>query len=354
MAMIARFLMALLICCSIPALSQTNRSPLERLLDAEAARIPAKVGIYVKHLPTGEEAALHADDLFNSASTRKVPIMIMAMQQFEQGKLDLREKVTIQRSDFRGGTGVLQYHDPGDVLTLHDVLTEMIITSDNTATELMIRKLGGPDVINKWLTDHNSVTRTTWGSIDGVRRMFRLLDPVYASATNEELTALEYLRTNNPLFNEYKDLFIGPREGLAKQITANADLFADAIRRRPAEDQNYWTGTTSPRDMGVFLESIERGKAASLKGCLEMKHILLRQQLGARRIPHFLDVPVAHKTGDVTPGVANDVGLVYAKSGVIVISFFTMGNTGPYAETEDQIGRIARKIVDYFDGAAGM
>jgi len=344
-------LVGILICC-IPAFAQRKLTPLERLLEAEAARIPAKVGIYVKHLPTGEEAAIRADDLFNSASTRKIPIMIMAFQQFEQGKLDLRERVTIQRSDFRGGTGVLQYHDPGDVLTLHDLLTEMIITSDNTATEIVIRKLGGPDAINKWLADQNSVTRTTWGSIEGVRRMFRLLDPVYGSATDEELTALEYLRTNNPLFNEYQDLFKGSREALAKQITANSDLFADAISRRSSEDRNYWTGTTSPRDIGNLLESIERGKAASLKGCLEMKHILLRQQLGARRIPHYVDVPVAHKTGDVPPGVANDVGLVYARSGVIVISFFTMGNTGPYAETEDQIGRISREIVDYFDGTS--
>jgi beta-lactamase class A len=346
---IHRLIILIILFCAIPAVSQRQETSLELLLENEAARIPAKVGIYVKHLASGEEAAVRADDLFNSASTRKVPVMIMAIQQYEQGKLDLRERVTIQRSDFRGGTGVLQYYDPGDVLTLHDLLTEMIITSDNTASEIMIRKLGGPDVINKWLADQNSITRTTWGNIEGIRRMYRLFNPVYASATDEELTALEYLRTENPLFNEYQDLFKGPRQGLAQQITANADLFADAIRRRAADDRNYWTGTTSPRDMGKFLESIERGKAASLKGCLEMKHILLRQQLGARRIPHYLDLPVAHKTGDVAPGVANDVGLVYARSGPIVISFFTMGNTGPYADTEDQIGKISKDIVDYFD-----
>ena len=83
-----------------------------------------------------------------------------------------------------------------------------------------------------------------------------------------------------------------------------------------------------------------------------MKNILLRQQLGARRIPHFLTIPVAHKTGDGT-NVANDVGVVYARSGPIVISFFAMAVKGPYAETEDHIGRIARMIVDYFDGAEG-
>ena len=107
------------------------------------------------------------------------------------------------------------------------------------------------------------------------------------------------------------------------------------------------TGNPFPIDA---LESIERGTAVSAKRSTEMKNILLRQQLGARRIPHYLTVPVAHKTGDGSD-VANDAGIVDARSGPIVISFFTMGITGPYAETEDQIGRISRMIVDYFDGA---
>jgi hypothetical protein len=74
-----------------------------------------------------------------------------------------------------------------------------------------------------------------------------------------------------------------------------------------------------------------------------------------RRIPHYLTLPVAHKTGDGT-SVANDVAIVYAQSGPIVISFFTMGMMGirgPYAEAEDQMGRIVQKIVDYFDRRQG-
>jgi hypothetical protein len=55
-------------------------------------------------------------------------------------------------------------------------------------------------------------------------------------------------------------------------------------------------------------------------------------------------------TGDLGV-VANDVGMVYARSGTIVISFFTLGiNRRPYAETEDRIGHVARLILEYFDG----
>jgi len=81
-----------------------------------------------------------------------------------------------------------------------------------------------------------------------------------------------------------------------------------------------------------------------------MKNICRGSSLASDGLPHFLDVPVAHKTA-MAQLLANDVGLVYARSGLIVISFFTMAITGPYAETEDQIGRISKMIVDYFDGA---
>jgi hypothetical protein len=59
---------------------------------------------------------------------------------------------------------------------------------------------------------------------------------------------------------------------------------------------------------------------------------------------------VAHKTGDGPPIIANDVGIVYAHSGPIVVSFFTTNNRALFQEHEDRMGHTARLIVDYFDG----
>ena len=75
---------------------------------------------------------------------------------------------------------------------------------------------------------------------------------------------------------------------------------------------------------------------------------LRRQRLGARRLPHFIDVPVGHKTGDGGT-IANDIGVIYARSGPIVVSFFANSVTGSYAEAEDRIGRLGQKVVEYFD-----
>jgi hypothetical protein len=73
-----------------------------------------------------------------------------------------------------------------------------------------------------------------------------------------------------------------------------------------------------------------------------------RQLAGSRRLPHFVDVPVAHKTGD-SGNIANDVGIIYSGSGPIVIAFMANGITGSYGEAEDRIGRIAQLVVNHFD-----
>src|SRR6516162_20338 len=204
-----RFVLVFLLLVANPVLPQQQNS-LERLLEAEVARIPARVGLYVKHLRTGEQVAIQADEVFSSQSTRKIPIMIMAFQSADRGTLNMDERVQIQRSDFRNGTGVLQYHEPGMSLTVRDLITEMIITSDNTATGMVIAKLGGRDRINEWLTDNKYVTRTTSGTVVGVRKMFSMLGESFANLTDEEVTALDYLRTNNPLLDRYAELFAGP------------------------------------------------------------------------------------------------------------------------------------------------
>ena len=88
----------------------------------------------------------------------------------------------------------------------------------------------------------------------------------------------------------------------------------------------------------------------SQRACEAMVRVMRAQQAGSRRLPHFLDVPVAHKTGDFPPVLANDVGIAFARSGPIVIAFFANAIAGPYGEAEDRIGRIAQLIVHYFDG----
>jgi beta-lactamase class A len=351
----ARTLAAVLAAIAIgcPTFAQASKSPLTRLLEAEISRFPARGGIYVKHLKSGEEAGVRADEAFNTFSVIKLAILTRAYNLADQKKLDLNERVEIRRSDIRDGSGIFQFHDYGLKPTLRDVLTEMVITSDNTATDIMVDKVGGFDKLNQWTAAAGfpkfQMLRHGW---EWRQKLMVIADPRFAGLSAEQIVGLMYAMQSNALFSRYQDLFTGPRAELVEVVRSAAFHrgYNQARDKYLSDDSNYWLGTMTAREVGRLLEAIETNTIASKESCGEMRAILLRQQAGTRRIPHFLNVPVGHKTGDGPPNIANDVGIVYAHSGPIVMSFVTANNTGPYAELEDRMGRVAKMVVDYFDG----
>ena len=292
--------------------TRAQATGLQRLLDAELARFPGRAGIWVKHLTTGDSAAVRADEAFNSASVIKLPVLALAFRNADDAKLSLAERVTITAADVRGGSGIFRFNDPGLQPTWRDVLLQMVITSDNTATDLAIRKVGGVEPVNAWLR------------------------------ANGYGDALELNMTTGQLFALYGAL----PQGTNRNEKTNTD-------------RKYWLGSVTPRGTGRLLESIQRCSDGTVTGtpiaskasCADMVRMLRAQQSGDRRLPHFLNLPVGHKTGDFPPVIANDVGIIYARSGPIVVAFFGSAIEGPYAEAEDRIGRIAQIIVEYFDGA---
>lgn len=331
--------------------TQAPAASLTALITSHLADFPARTGVYVKHLGTGEEAAVRGDESFSSASVIKLAIMARAFQMADAKTLNLNERVTITRADLRDGSGVLQFHDLGLNPTYRDLITEMVITSDNTATDLMVRKIGGVDALNSWLAASGfTKTRMLGRSHEYRKQLLMLIDPAFANLTPEETTGLQYASQDSKLFALYTDLFTGSRAKWVDMVRdpANRRTMTANRNRLTVQDRAYWLGDMTPRETGRLLEAIERGTLTSQASAAEMKTMLGRQQAGSRRLPHFLDLPVAHKTGD-SAVIANDVGLVSARSGIILISFFVNGVTGSYGEAEDRIGRAARDIVAHFD-----
>jgi len=338
-----KYTLAALACTSVFA--QTGPSGLTRLLEGELSRFPAKAGVCLTQLKTGEEACVHPDELFNSVSVIKIPILVMAFQLADQKKLNLSDRIEMGPGDYRSGTGILQLHDIGQKPTIHDLLTQMVVTSDNSATDLTIARLGGVARVNQWLEENGyKNVRLNHTAYEFFRRRYELVDPKYQSLTPEQLFALD---TSDPRFHAKFQV-------LADEIRANpkfARMNGEFLERMKT-DRDFWLGSMSPRDTMRLIAGMEQGTAASKESCADMMRILRKgQYLGARRLPHFLNVPVGHKTGDYPPAVANDVGVIYARTGPIAIAFFTQDNTGVYGETEDRIGEVARLIVEYFDGA---
>ncbi len=332
--------------------AQTTKTALTLALEAELDRFPARTSIYVKHLTTGEEAAVRAGESFNSQSVIKVPIMVRAFQLAEEGKLDLDARVTLTRADLRDGTGVFQYADLGLAPTVRDLIQQMIITSDNTATDQITTKVGGVDELNAWLARSGYRMRMLNRGHEYRRKLLARLDPRLAGLTAEETTGLQYAMSDNPVFELYRPLFTGARTAWLDVVRnpANRRTHAENQRKLMVEDRNYWLGDITAQEIGRMLEAIERGAIASPASCATMRLFLRRQLAGSRRLPHFIGVPVAHKTGD-SGNIANDVGIIYAGSGPIVIALLAGGITGSYGEAEDRIGRIAQRVLDYFDSS---
>ena len=283
-------------------LAAAQPSPLQSLLARASTDFPGKAGIWVKHLTTGETAGVRDGETFNSASVIKIPVLVLAFQMADKGAINLDERITIRKEDIRGGSGIFRYHDSGLQPTFRDVLLQMVITSDNTATDLAIAKVGGVARVNAWLKET--------GYADGQR----------------------LVQTTGDLFAKYNAL--GP---------------SDDRNAKTNSDRSYWLGEITPRGVGLMIEAIEKKTIASAASCDAMLRMMRAQQAGARRLNHFITVPVAHKTGDFPPVLANDVGVIYARSGPIVVSFLGNAITGNYGEAEDRIGRFAQQLVELLD-----
>jgi beta-lactamase class A len=310
---------AAVVILSLGVLSAQQPTPLHNLLTRTASEFPGKAGIWVKHLTTSETAGVREDEIFNSASVIKIPVLVLAFQMVDKGALNLEERITIRKEDLRGGSGVFRHHDPGLQPTFRDVLLQMVITSDNTATDLAIAKVGGVDRVNAWLQESGYAGPSTGSGPGG---------------------GLRLIQTTGDLFAKYNSLGPGSTESARAEADRNA---------KTNSDRSYWLGEITPRGVGVMLEAIEKKTIASPASCEAMLRMMRAQQAGSRRLNHFITLPVAHKTGDFAPVLANDVGIIYARSGPVVVSFLGNAITGNYGEAEDRIGRFAQQLVELLD-----
>ena len=126
---------------------------LSRRLAALQQHYSGQFSVAARNLATGEEILVDPHRTYPTASTFKVPIMVEVFRQVEAGDFALDDRVDFKESDIVHGSGVLRDLQPGLNPTIHDLLTLMIIVSDNTATNMLIDKVGGVEPINKTMAD---------------------------------------------------------------------------------------------------------------------------------------------------------------------------------------------------------
>ena len=123
---------------------------IERLrgaLLAIAQRFPGDVGVYVHHIESGMETGIDEDTPYGMASTYKVPILVELMTRVEAGDLSLDDRVAVEAEDQHIGSGLLStLWAPGIEMSLRNIATFMIILSDNSATDMLIDRLGADQI----------------------------------------------------------------------------------------------------------------------------------------------------------------------------------------------------------------
>ncbi len=109
--------------------------------------LQGNVGVYYKDLTTGESFGIRDDEQYLAASVIKLMVLLEAFKQESQGEISFDQLVEINESDKLPSCGSLTYMHNGLKVTIMDLCVLMIIQSDNTATNIMI-KLLGMDAIN--------------------------------------------------------------------------------------------------------------------------------------------------------------------------------------------------------------
>ena len=287
---------------------------------------------------------------FPMASTFKIPLALSVLQMVDAGRISLEQKIVLDAFDVRPGTGVLtagllaQLKDvPRDQIrtecSLYELLEKALNDSDNTATDVLLDRVGGPSVVFEPMKesglDDIRVTRSCLEHLCD-RCGIRCRIPTRSSHVSE-MDMVDFVA-----------LLEGRMEIQPLSVCCQPDREFDADPR----------DTTTPEAMAGLLEKIWNREA----GTQVLLEIMGHCRTGAKRIlgrmPRYGAGPprVQHKTGSLG-GRANDVGIVYLPNGhAFAICCYTKGladfvaqsTTGDlYEDRERLIADVARACYDF-------
>ena len=98
---------------------------------------------------TGSYVNLEGNEAIAAASTIKLPILLAFFEEVDAGRITFEQTLEMLPEQVADGSGDMQIAAPGTRFTALEVATQMIVTSDNTATNMMIDLLGGPVSLNE-------------------------------------------------------------------------------------------------------------------------------------------------------------------------------------------------------------
>jgi len=322
------FLASAFTCCgwSGPILAAEDSSRVEAEIDRHAKALNLTIGVSALHLESGQRIEVNGDESFPLASTYKIPMAAYALHLVSEGELSLDQMVEVRQSDLVVSSSITRlFPHPGIQLSLLNLMEATLIQSDNTATDVLLRTIGGGEAVTGWLAGQGIRNmRVDRSTADLIRNYMGMNPPAdgtsmasqYAETTFDDMTADDWRVLYEQLLNDPRD-----------------------------------QGT--PRAMAALLEGIWKDAYLSAEHGEALRAIMARCLTGGARLSDGLpaqQLPLAHKTGTLG-GTVNDVGVMILPDnrGTVVIAVFTRSSSALEAQAgERAIAEVGRTVYDYF------
>ncbi len=107
--------------------------------------------LYAKNLSTGETIDINGSSTHKAASEAKYYILLVYAEKVSNGTLKPDSRITLQEEDKVLGSGILRFEIPGNGVSLSFLAYLMMSISDNMATNILLREVGGPKAVEAFL-----------------------------------------------------------------------------------------------------------------------------------------------------------------------------------------------------------
>ena len=217
-----------------------------------------KASAYMLILDDGRFAQMNAERPMPAASAIKTPILVAAMELIDSGDLKWNEPLTLSKTLVGGGAGWMASRPLGSRFPTHEVATEMIRVSDNTATNLMIARAGGKERINARFQEMNLPATV-------VNNWLPDLDGTNTTSARDLSRAIALVDSGETLAPRSRDLF---REVMATSVTNT--LLPTGLMRGLGGKQGAPDDTLAQKGYRVYNKTGDIGIAYADAGLIEL------------------------------------------------------------------------------------
>ena len=291
-----------------------------RALDRIARSFEGRIGFYVKDLRGGTTYGWNATRRLPPASAIKLPVMIELFRQAADGTFKLDDKRLLPADISTHGSGRLKQRSGAVELTLREYCRLMIVSSDNMATDMLIRTVT-PKRVNRFLA------RQKLG--------------------NTRL-AYEIGRWHYVIVGMHDEVISRANDAIQMQRVRSGRFDDDGLGYSNSRKNNV----CGPRDMVRLLERLYAGELAGPEATREMLE-LMAESTHKQTIARHLKpgIRVMNKYGG-SRRIAADVGIVELPGRPLVIAAFALADDGKTRNGRDILATMSRLAIEAIDPSA--